>query len=699
MWRLGMAGAQHPPLPAFRPRAIRMTEIPSMRRCAMRTPPPPPRTAAPLLLPSPHRPFSSTARLSSGGGGPFEPLRPPSPRSLGLPRAARTFTRTRRWTRRLLLLSTLLGTAYLLDRQLYASGIARSLRTFSMGLLVAADYKLNFRPEPLPLVGSEGGIPELHRRSAERLSSLLRENGGLYLKIGQAIAMQSAVLPPEFQRMFARMFDDAPQDGWEAVEKVIRDDFGGRSVEEVFGVSFAGVVEEGRGVMERTARASASVAQVHWARLADGREVAVKIQKPEIAKQIGWDLWAFKVVMKVYTWWFDLPLYSLVPFITERLMLETDFENEAKNSEVMRQLVHNEPSLRGRVYVPPVYPELSSKRVLTTEWIEGIRLWDKEALTQPWLGGYGKGSMGVHGAKLDPPDMEAIRRELRENPHSQNLKPERTEWRGRRGKGGLGVSTKEVMTTMIDLFSAQIFKWGVVHCDPHPGNIFIRRLPNGLPELVLIDHGLYVYMSDKFRHEYGVFWKALMTFDNKKITEITQEWGIKAADLFASATLLRPYEGGDQQLQKGMLGALDDSRTASQKHYEMQRRMKQGIRDVLADEDKWPKELIFIGRNMRIVQGNNAYMGSPVNRIKMMGEWASRSLFQDRNLPLRQRAVNIWQHLLFKAVLFLSDVAFYFFRLKQLLGRGGGLEDEVEARLKSVAKEFGVELQHDVFEG
>jgi aarF domain-containing kinase len=174
----------------------------------------------------------------------------------------------------------------------YASGITRSLHTFGMGLLVAADYKLNFRPEPLPLIGTGGDIPALHRRSAERLSDLLRENGGLYLKIGQAIAMQSAVLPAEFQRMFARMFDDAPQDEWRAVEKVIRDDFGGRSVEEVFGVSFAGV--EGKGVMERTARASASVAQVHWARLADGREVAIKIQKPESAKQSGWDLWAFK---------------------------------------------------------------------------------------------------------------------------------------------------------------------------------------------------------------------------------------------------------------------------------------------------------------------------------------------------------------------------------------------------------------------
>ena len=88
--------------------------------------------------------------------------------------------------------------------------------------------------------------------------------------------------------MFARMFDDAPQNSWTEVEQLIREDFGGRSVEEVFGVSFDG--KPGMGVMERTARASASVAQVHWARLADGREVAIKVQKREIARQVGWDL-------------------------------------------------------------------------------------------------------------------------------------------------------------------------------------------------------------------------------------------------------------------------------------------------------------------------------------------------------------------------------------------------------------------------
>ncbi|KAK1825767.1 putative abc1 family protein [Podospora conica] len=636
--------------------------------------------------------------VTTQSSGRFEPLRPPPPSSLGAPRVARSFDRTSKWARRLLILSVLSGTGYLADRYFYASGIARSLRTFGLGILVAVDYKLNFRPEPLPLLGSAaGGIPELHRRNAERLFRLLRDNGGLYLKIGQAIAMQSAVLPPEFAKMFARMFDDAPQDDWAEVERVIRDDFGGRSVEDVFGVSFTGA--EGKGVMERTARASASVAQVHWARLPDGREVAVKIQKPEIAKQIGWDLWAFKVVTKVYTWWFDLPLYTLVPFITERLMLETDFENEAKNSERMRELISNEPGLRGRVYVPVVYPELSTRRVLTTEWIEGVRLWDRDTLTGPWGGGHGRGSAGVHGAQLEAPAMDDLRRRVRENTHGEVLKPERTEWKGRRGKGGLGVSTKDVMTTMVDLFAAQIFKWGVVHCDPHPGNIFIRRLPSGMPELVLIDHGLYVYMSEKFRREYGLFWKSLMTFDNRQIAAITEEWGIKAADLFASATLLRPYEGGDGEFKEHLRSNLDPGMTPSQRHYEMQRRMKQGIRDVLADEDKWPKELVFIGRNMRIVQGNNQYMGSPVNRIKMMGEWASRSLFQDPHRPLRERMEHLYRHVLFKAVMTLSDVAFYFFKIKQWFGRSGGMEDEMEARMKDVAKEFGIELQHDVFEG
>ena len=379
-------------------------------------------------------------------------------------------------------------------------------------------------------------------------------------------------------------------------------------------------------------------------------------------------------------------------------MLETDFVNEADNAERMGRLVAGEPRLRGKVYIPKVYRDLSSTRVMTAEWIEGVRLWDKEHLTRPWKGRWRQGSPGCHGAALDPPNQEEVTKIVRSNLINERLKPDRDWWKGKDGQGGLGLSLKDVMTTMIDLFSAQMFLWGWVHCDQHPGNIFIRRLPSGKPELVLIDHGLYVHMKPDFRHQYCLFWKSLMTFDNKTLGEIVQSWGINNVDIFASATLMRPYTGGDNstsaEIRKGLTGKEQQERA-----YEMQQKMRKGMKDILADEKKWPRELIFIGRNLRIVQGNNQFLGSPVNRIKITGNWASRSLVDSPDLSLSQRFKNLGNHLLFKLVLFGSDVFFYAGKVKQFFGAGGGMEDDMEVQMKKIAKDFGVELNHGVFEG
>ncbi|KAJ5894962.1 hypothetical protein N7495_006653 [Penicillium taxi] len=616
--------------------------------------------------------------------GQYQPFVPPTPSSLGKPTPAKTYTRTLKWLRRLFYVSLTTGIIYGIDKQFYASSLTRTTRTFSLGLLVALDYKINFRPNP-PLASS---IAAVHARNAERLSDLLRHNGGLYLKIGQAIGMQSAILPPEFQRMFSRMFDDAPQNDWKDVEKVIWEDFG-QSPEEVFGVSFTG--EPGKGVMERRARASASVAQVHWARLHDGREVAIKIQKREIVQQLAWDLWAFKAVTYIYSKLFDIPFYSLVPYITERLSLETDFENEATNSENMARLVAGEPRLRDRVYIPKVYRELTSKRVMTAEWIEGVRLWDKDAITRSWRGGWRQGSPGCHGTPLDSPTHRF------QDSSAANVKPERNDWRGRNNRGGLGLSLKDVMTTMVDLFSAQMFLWGWVHCDPHPGNIFIRRQPSGQPELVLIDHGLYIHMEPGFRHQYARFWKALLTFDNKTLGEIAQSWGVKNSDIFASATLMRPYNGGDMSTYHGIKGLSKAER--AERQYEMQQAARKAIREVLGDETKWPQELIFIGRNLRIVQGNNQFLGSPVNRVKITGLWASRALVESPDLPFPEKMRNLGRHLIFRFVLFTTDIFFYFTKVRQFLHLGRGMEDELERQMQGIAKDMGVELNHNVFEG
>ena len=109
------------------------------------------------------------------------------------------------------------------------------------------------------------------------------------------------------------------------------------------------------------------------------------------------------------------------------------------------------------------------QRVMTAEWIEGVRLWDKESLTRTWKGPSGMGSPGCHGAPLDPPPtskFSASQLASLETPSpptdssNARIKPSRDWWKGPNSSGGLGLSLKEVMTTMVDLFSAQMFLWG-----------------------------------------------------------------------------------------------------------------------------------------------------------------------------------------------------------------------------------------------
>lgn len=271
--------AQPSPLSLRLCRSVQTTKNPNTKKSATKTPAT--KNKPSHRTPPPHPPPAT--RSSSTPTPPRKPSASSSSSS-----SSTSYPRTRKWARRLAYTTALGTTIYLVDTRTNNAALTRSLHTFGTGLVIGLDYKINFRAHP-PFAAS---LADVHHRNAERVFHLLRDNGGLYLKIGQAIAMQSAILPPEFQKMFARMFDDASQNEWADVERVVREDFGGRGPEEVFGVSFEGA--EGRGVMERTARASASVAQVHWARLADGREVAVKVQKREIAAQVGWDLWAFK---------------------------------------------------------------------------------------------------------------------------------------------------------------------------------------------------------------------------------------------------------------------------------------------------------------------------------------------------------------------------------------------------------------------
>jgi len=166
-------------------------------------------------------------------------------------------------------------------------------------------------------------IPELHQRVADRMYNLFTKNGGLYIKIGtfprtklywpciyspsgQAIGANAPLLPKAMQAKFAKLFDDAPQVSYDEVLRVFKQEFNGQDPDDVFEW------------FEHTAVASASIAQVHKAKLREtGEIVAVKVQKPDVAIQVKWDLAAYRAVMWMFEHWaFDLPVYFVVGTLT-----------------------------------------------------------------------------------------------------------------------------------------------------------------------------------------------------------------------------------------------------------------------------------------------------------------------------------------------------------------------------------------------
>lgn len=142
--------------------------------------------------------------------------------------------------------------------------------------------KLNFSPE------KADEIEALHARVAKRLRWVIDTNQGLYLKLGQALGLQAALLPKPYREAFSHVFDNAPSVPYSEVVGVFKSDLG-IDPKEIF--------EE----FSPEPLASASIAQVHKAKLRPergdpDREVAVKVQKPAIQKQMNWDLFSYRCV-------------------------------------------------------------------------------------------------------------------------------------------------------------------------------------------------------------------------------------------------------------------------------------------------------------------------------------------------------------------------------------------------------------------
>lgn len=241
---------------------------------------------------------------------------------------------------------------------------------------------------------------------AERIRLAFEELGPTFTKMGQILSTRPDLVPAEFIREFTKLQDNVPPFTYEQAAGIIREELKA-GPEELF-LHF-----------EKTPLAAASIGQVHRARLLSGEDVVVKVQRPGIRKTIEIDLeillYLAELMEKhVEEWSFYRPT-RIVGEFARILEKEIDFEMEASYMERFARCFAG----NGHIRVPAVYRKLCTEKVLTMEYIEGIKVTEVEQ---------------IEAAGLDP---------------------------------------KIIASRGADLMLEQVFKHGLFHADPHPGNIIV----------------------------------------------------------------------------------------------------------------------------------------------------------------------------------------------------------------------------------
>ena len=209
---------------------------------------------------------------------------------------------------------------------------------------------------------SKESLDRRHMEAAAKMVETLGQMKGAAMKVGQfASFIDTEFIPEEYretyQEALSKLRSEAPPMPWEDVEKVLSEEYDGQPIEELFG-SF-----------EREAFAAASIGQVHRAEMLDGRKVAVKIQYPGIAEALEADLGNAGMLVRMAKMIAPgIDAKSVIRELRERVLEELDYELEAQNQRSFARAYRGHPF----IYVPDVITRLSRRRVLVTEFVEGV---------------------------------------------------------------------------------------------------------------------------------------------------------------------------------------------------------------------------------------------------------------------------------------------------------------------------------------
>jgi len=285
------------------------------------------------------------------------------------------------------------------------------------------------------------------KKDPENLRLVFEELGPTFIKIGQILSTRPDILPIEYINELVKLQDSAPPFPFETVKEIIETDLR-KPISDIF--------KE----IDPNPVASASVAQVHDAILINGKKVIIKVQRPDIEDQLLEDIGILiRIVRRAPNTLRDVLLdpVEALEEILETTKIELDFTNEV---DAMQRFKQENQDIRC-ISIPEVYEEISTKRIVVQEKIEGIKITEKAELEKE------------------------------------------------------GYDTNDIGRKLILSYLYQLFNKGFFHGDPHPGNLIISK-----QKIYFIDFGIMGYLSIKSKNAINDLLDAMVKKDIGQLVNV-----------------------------------------------------------------------------------------------------------------------------------------------------------------------------------
>jgi len=430
-----------------------------------------------------------------------------------------------------------------------------------LGLAIARRFR---RPETI-----ERLTAAKHRRNARRIEAAILKLRGLFIKVGQLISIMANFLPTAFREELERLQDQVPPRPYRDIEARVREEFGGRGPSDLFAHFSPEPV------------ASASIGQVHRARLRTGEEVAVKVQYPDIEEMVRVDLRALRRIFNVLRWFMpDYGFDTIYREVSEMVLSELDFKREALAIE---KIAGNFAAREAKnVRFPRVMADYSTMRVLTTEWMEGAKV-----------------------AQLERLDSQKIDR-------------------------------RAAARACVEAYCEQIFVDGLYHADPHPGNLLIQApaKPAASPTVVFLDFGAIATVSEGMRRGMMNFLQGAITRDTTRIVSAMKEMGFisRRADPEVFDRVVQYFHDkmrGNMSLQGFSLKDLKFEADTTLSSLLDLRDMNVSLAD-LRDAFHIPKEWILLERTLLLLLGVCTTLDPEMNPTTVIEPYVERFLLGEK---------------------------------------------------------------------